>query len=193
MERQRARVSVKSACLLLLLTGIAVLLVACGPDGCDSLLLPNRYDLDDDGYSGTRESGSQPPNGGVGTVPSGAEDQPVLAVGNTLAVGNGGTEPEWVAAKPMVVTKIDTYHWNDGKGATPGTIALKSSDGRTYGPWQASGLPGQNNVPNATWVVTPNETVPAGTYRVVDSDPDSWSQNAESNGVGFANVYAHPK
>ncbi len=118
--------------------------------------------------------------------------KPVMDVGNPKAVQNGGTSPEWTAAQSMKVTEIATYHWNDGKGQTPGTIALAGSDGKTYGPWQTTGLPGQGGVPNATWVAKPNEVVPPGSYKVVDSDPGSWSQNADSGGQGFTKILASP-
>lgn len=92
----------------------------------------------------------------------------------------------------MLVTKIQTYHWNGGQGAPPGTVGLSSSDGKSYGPWPTEGLSGQSGVPNAYWVATPNEVIPAGTYEIVDSDPASWAQNAESNGLGFTFLYAVP-
>ncbi len=109
-----------------------------------------------------------------------------------MAVQNGGASPEWEAKSPMMVTQIDTYHWNNAQGATLGTISLESSDGKTYGPWETKGLPGQNNVPKATCVATPNEVIAAGTYKVIDSDPQTWSQNGGSNGLGFTNLYAKP-
>jgi hypothetical protein len=63
-----------------------------------------------------------------------------------------------------------------------------------------AGAPGGNGgVQNATWVtfgVSPSGSVlanldlvlPPGTYTVSDSSPGTWSQNAESNGEGFAIV-----
>jgi hypothetical protein len=106
---------------------------------------------------------------------------------NTGNVANGPTRPTtFTLAKPTRITKITTYHWNNGKGATPGTIALRSSTGQVYGPWQASGTPGMGGVPNVHWVVTPDITLPAGTYTVIDSDPASWSHNPQSGNAGMA-------
>jgi hypothetical protein len=84
------------------------------------------------------------------------------------------------------ITQLVTYHWNNGRGAAPGTIALKSMSGPTYGPFKAQGTSGQNNAPNVNWVADVNITVPIGTYVIVDSDPNTWSQNAQSHGAGFA-------
>ncbi len=112
--------------------------------------------------------------------------------GNINMVYNRPTkETIFTINEPYVITEIITYHWNNAKGATPGTIALRSAN-KTYGPWKATGKPGQGGVPNAYWVVYPNETIPAGTYTVIDSDPNTWSQNSESNGEGFVQVFGYP-
>ena len=86
------------------------------------------------------------------------------------------------------IAKITTYHWNDGRGAPSGTIALKSTSGETYGPWQATGEPGQGGVPNAYWVADPNVSLPPGSYTVIDSDPATWARNDASEGAGIAVV-----
>lgn len=105
---------------------------------------------------------------------------------NKAGVGNGGTSPTVTLTRSYTITMVDTYHWNDQKGMpSPGTIALRAADGKLYGPWQATGTPGMFGVPNANWTVTPNVTVPAGSYTIVDSDPSTWSQNAGSGGKGF--------
>ena len=110
---------------------------------------------------------------------------------NTLGVQSS---PEHAATfstdSPLRVLKIVTYHWNDGRGRRPGTIALRSSSGRIYGPWDAEGTDGQGDVRNASWEVYPDVVVPEGTYEVVDSDPRSWSQNTASGGRGMCSVTA---
>lgn len=112
----------------------------------------------------------------------------LYSVGNPLIVRNGGTPPSFSLAEPYQVTQIDTYHWNDGQGATPGTIALEGSNGVTYGPWQARGLPGQGGVENAYWVVEPNIRLDPGSYKVIDSDPSTWATNDEAGGVGMMDI-----
>jgi hypothetical protein len=112
--------------------------------------------------------------------------------GNIYAVDNQPYRPTVFALSRAVrIARITTYHWNYGAGTRrPGTIALLSDAGQWYGPWRASGEPGQGGVPNANWVVTLNQPLPPGTYRVIDSDPATWSQNEGSGGAGFAAVDA---
>jgi tetratricopeptide (TPR) repeat protein len=113
--------------------------------------------------------------------------------GNIGAVGNGPQRAtSFTLAVPHVVTLLQTYHWNSGRGATPGTIALRDDSGRVWGPWQARGTPGQGGVPNANWVTNPNVSLPAGTYTVIDSDPASWAHNAQSQGAGFVRIEGRP-
>jgi hypothetical protein len=91
-----------------------------------------------------------------------------------------------------VVTLVQTYHWNHGRGAPPGTIALRCRDGKTHGPWPATGSPGQGGVANAYWTVRPGVTVAAGTCSVVDSDPTTWAHNSASGSRGFVRVEGYP-
>jgi hypothetical protein len=107
---------------------------------------------------------------------------------NTGGVENEGESPTVVFATPVRVTGISTYHFNNGTGATPGTVSLKAADGTAYGPWQCTGAEAQGGVANGSWVASPNTLVPAGSYVVIDSDPLSWSQNAESGGKGFTSI-----
>lgn len=86
------------------------------------------------------------------------------------------------------ITFIETYHWNNREGKTPGTIGLRHEDGTVYGPWQATGRKGQANVPNAYWFVEPGASIKPGRYTVVDSDPATWSHNDNSNSYGFVTV-----
>jgi hypothetical protein len=105
--------------------------------------------------------------------PDAVQNQPTRATEMTL---NGS----------LRIARITTYHWNNGQGAPPGTIALRSSTGEVFGPWQASGEPGQGGVPNAYWVVEPDVILPAGIYSVIDSDPATWAQNGATGGAGIA-------
>jgi len=102
------------------------------------------------------------------------------------------TSPKFTLKAPTVLTSIATYHWMPGGAPAPGTISLKGDDGKTYGPWNAVGTPGQGGVANAYWTVIPNVTLPAGAYAVIDSHPASWSWNTESGGAGMAVGRGHP-
>lgn len=102
--------------------------------------------------------------------------------GNILAVFNGAPcAPTFTTARDYLLTEISNYHWNNAQGeAPPGQIGLKSSTGVIYGPWEVTTRPGQGGVPHAYWIVNPKILLPAGTYTVTDSHPQSWSYNQAS-------------
>lgn len=121
--------------------------------------------------------------------------EPVVSFdnGNIYGVGNGPTSPTtFELEEPRILAMIQNYHWNSARGATPGTIALRDAQGRQYGPWQTEGSPGQGGVPNAYWTARPMIRLPAGVYTVIDSDPASWAQNAQSDGRGFTRIETLP-
>ncbi|HEY2629899.1 MAG TPA: hypothetical protein VGI57_12275, partial [Usitatibacter sp.] len=105
---------------------------------------------------------------------------------NTGGVLNGASPPTWLNAQTVHVTQIETYHWNGGRGATPGTITIKSLSGPSYGPFKATGSAGQGGAPNVNWVANVDVTLTIGTYQILDSDPATWSQNVATRGIGFA-------
>lgn len=112
---------------------------------------------------------------------------------NAGGVGNGPSSPTTFTLKvPYVITQIQTYHWNSGRGFPAGTLALRDQSGKVYGPWPAKGSPGHGGVPDAFWTVNPNITIPVGAYTVVDSNPATWSTNSASGNRGFAQILARP-
>ncbi|MBV8234635.1 MAG: hypothetical protein JO075_02925, partial [Acidimicrobiia bacterium] len=135
----------------------------------------------------------------------GGPETKILDTSNGFAVEDDGTAPSFSTnGKAYCVVQISTYHWNDGDGEPPGTIALESGKG-TLGKWPATGSVGEpdpptypNGVPNANWTVTfSTSTKPVvidGTYKCVDSDPSTWSQNEEppSKGQGFCKIWVVP-
>jgi hypothetical protein len=134
-------------------------------------------------------SGSSP-DGGSQT----SDSEVIFTNMNVQGVSSNPTAATtFTISRPYTITRILNYHWNDGQGTpNPGTIALTSSGGTTYGPWQTTGSPGQGNVPNVNWTATPNEDVPAGTYTVVDSEPSTWSHNADSGNRGITHIEGIP-
>jgi hypothetical protein len=139
---------------------------------------------------GTATPGTSPTtHGGTATaVPTGTVEK-LFAIESIQGVSENPTKPSTFGIETaFFVTKIDTYHYNNG-GIPPGTISLRSSDGKVYGPWQATGLPGQGGVPNATWTTTPNVELPPGQYTVVDSSPATWSWAPDTGGRGIVAVY----
>jgi hypothetical protein len=118
----------------------------------------------------------------------------LFSIGNIAAVSNGPTRPsEFTVTRSVMMTRLQTYHWNSARGSTPGTIGLQrlSPDTATLGPWQASGQPGMGGVPNAYWNVEQRMILPPGRYRVVDSEPATWSHNAQSNNMGFFELWGY--
>jgi len=126
--------------------------------------------------------------------------EPVLLIfdnWNTAAVKNGGRAPSvdtrGALGKPRstrwCLVRIETYHFNNGVGAAPGTLGLKDSTGAVLGPYAATGTP-SGTVPNANWSADAGTPSPLldGTYTVGDSSPRTWSGNAQS-GTCFARVY----
>jgi PKD repeat protein len=96
-------------------------------------------------------------------------------------------------ASETYLAKITTDHSLADREQDPGTIQLVHANGRIYGPWSAvwsADLGSKED--DGRWEVPPDMAVPAGTYTVVDSDPESWSQNVQSGGQGFCVVEGGP-
>ncbi|HRH42838.1 MAG TPA: hypothetical protein PKY82_14515 [Pyrinomonadaceae bacterium] len=118
-----------------------------------------------------------------------AQEKVIFDNWNVYTVYNNPTSNTTFTIKQVqIVTTIINYHWNNGRGATPGTIAIKDSTGNIYGPWNTKGSPGQGGVPNAIWTAYPNAKLPAGTYTVIDSDPQTWARNSSSGNSGFSKI-----
>lgn len=111
-----------------------------------------------------------------------AEPTVFVKTGNDYAVQNGGSSPTFAIKTPISVTQIMTYHWNGGKGAAAGTIALRNAEGKIFGPWAVTVRNG------VYWEVNRNINLPAGTYTVIDSDPSTWAQNSASGGKGMVEI-----
>jgi len=91
------------------------------------------------------------------------------------------------------ISTVETYHYNNGNGATAGTLSLQDGSGHVFGPYPAVGYTAQSVVgtPSVAWIATFNLYLGPGTYTVIDSDPNTWSFNTgpgSSNGSGFLRV-----
>lgn len=86
------------------------------------------------------------------------------------------------------ITSIRTFHWNGGKGALPGSIALQGKNNRLIGPWEAVAVDDGQGLANAYWEVRPNIVLDAGTYTVLDSEPGSWARNPAQGDVGIVRI-----
>lgn len=86
-----------------------------------------------------------------------------------------------------VVTSIRTLH--SLGAAEPIEFMLYAETGLQWGPFLASGTERQGGTKNAYWTADTGELeLPAGWYAVADSDPETWSSNAESKYDGFLEV-----
>lgn len=124
--------------------------------------------------------------GGLIYLPSANADEKIFSNSNKNVVHNLKTT-SFKLTQPMLITRIDTYHWNDQQGSPPGKIGI-----RGVGLWQATGWPGMHNTPDANWTVHPNIRLEPGIYFITDSDPATWSQNSGSGGLGFVEVFGQP-
>ena len=109
---------------------------------------------------------------------------------NDAAVQDNPPRPaEFTISRPHVVTSIWNYHWNGGRGVTPGHIALRRADGTVFGPWEVTAADRQAMI---DWNCRPNTRIPAGTYTIVDSEHARWSWNARTEGRGTSKVKGYP-
>ncbi|ADH98390.1 S-layer domain protein [[Bacillus] selenitireducens MLS10] len=110
---------------------------------------------------------------------------------NVFAVSNhpSGGPTIFELEEDRVISFLETYHWNFSRGSLPGTLGFRNVDTEeVYGPWQAESRSGQGGAPNVYWSISPYVTLEAGTYEVLDSEPETWSHNSSSDFLGFARV-----
>lgn len=108
---------------------------------------------------------------------------------NDQGVSNGGTPASFEILDQVLLTSVETYHWNDAAGVgETGEISLQAEDGTVYGPWKTDGREGQGGAPNAYWTAVADIELPPGNYIVIDSDPGTWSQNAGTGGEGMVRI-----
>jgi|GEM_PF-6628920 len=124
---------------------------------------------------GPRSGGAQ---GEVADGVAGGAEVEIFNNGNLSGVDNKGTPPDFTLPRAARISSVLTYHYNHGRGAPGGSIQILGEDGTRYGPWRVE-------VKNQVyWIARPNVLLPAGRYRVIDSDPATWSQNSASGGAG---------
>jgi hypothetical protein len=99
-----------------------------------------------------------------------------------------GKPSKFELEEAQVITLIRTTHWNGGRGAAPGSLALRCRDGKLYGPWPATGMAHANGTANVYWLARPNLSLPATVCSVVDSDPGTWSYADDTKKRGLVRV-----
>lgn len=106
--------------------------------------------------------------------------------------------PTFALDKPIYLVSVHTYHYfleshNRDINAIIGAGIeswLEAEDGTTYGRGAFTDwFRGQGGMKGACWNTFPLVKIPAGTYRVCCSHPQSWSYNDLSEGEGFVLIY----
>lgn len=126
-------------------------------------------------------------------IPAFAEEELLWTNVNTGSVQSGpryySGAPMKKDTEPVLITKVRTYHWNNGNGALAGTISICEDElDNVIGTWQAVGR-GENGRQNIFWEALVDCVMyPGHNYFVKVSDKASWSYNAESEG-GFYELY----
>ena len=119
---------------------------------------------------------------------------------NTAGViqGNPTAETIFTIDESMVINSIANYHWNypghDDDYVMDKTIGIEgiggSGDWVLLGEWDVTATDGAFGATNVNWWAYPGITLSAGTYRVYDSDPGTWSHNSQSGNRGFSQIDA---
>jgi hypothetical protein len=94
--------------------------------------------------------------------------------------------------KELLLQEIGTMHWPYKEGVSSGLISLKREDGSILGPWETEAWPNFGGANHVAWVYRPGIVLKPGTYEIVDSDPDSWMNNHQSDLRGMGWVIASP-
>jgi hypothetical protein len=102
------------------------------------------------------------------------------------------------------ITRIMTYHYNATIGSKSPTISFKNTTTSAIsGPWSQVGYKSFNGTlgvtksdpgniagpPDNYWLAYPGQTVPAGTYQVIDSEPTTWAYTSDLGNRGVTWVY----
>lgn len=107
---------------------------------------------------------------------------------NTVSSNPPGENPQFAITKAFRIDAVYTYHMLNASSTPPGFISLIGVPSRIkYGPYQAA------IASIYYWEVKPNIILPPGTYKVIDSNPATWSYNGTSKNQGFVQVHGTPQ
>ena len=122
---------------------------------------------------------------------------------NRDGVGNAPTSlPVFSVTNPTKILEVSDYHWNAGFGQDPagidGQISIyNDATDALVGSWSAT-----SDARHIFWFAEPDIVLAPGSYRVVDSDPATWSYSLTNYaplpgdgpdwkpGVGFSAILA---
>ena len=121
-----------------------------------------------------------------------AEEELLYSNFNSDPVQNGPAEDAQIILNgsddSALITRVRTYHWNDGDGVQAGSICIQE-DEQEYQCWHAVGR-SENGKSNIYWEALVDMPFFYGhSYKISVSDNDSWSYNAESGNTGFYELY----
>lgn len=120
----------------------------------------------------------------------------VLLNVNSIAGVSQGTpvSPVLIIDSPKTIVAIYTYHWNwvsTGGGENVGASLFNIFSEQTYAQCNQTPYPGQGGRTNANWIGVPNVTIPAGSYRVMSTNPASWSYANDTQGQGITVILGY--
>lgn len=112
---------------------------------------------------------------------------------NKNAVISGARHcPLYTPENDVRLSAVTTQHWNGGMGAVPGVIRIydvTDGDEELLGSWEATARD-ESDAENVNWDIFPDIMLQAGhTYHISDSDPATWSNNQESDEIGFVELF----
>ncbi|HEX7598821.1 MAG TPA: hypothetical protein VF518_11445, partial [Polyangia bacterium] len=136
---------------------------------------------------------------------SGARESILFKLESVQGVASNPPVPTiFTLGSSAYISRVFTYHYAATIGTKSPTVAFKdTTTGTIYGPWfqigystfdgtLGAGKSASGNVvgpPDNYWMAYPAQTVPAGTYQVVDSEPTTWSYTVDLGNRGVAWVY----
>jgi len=184
----------------LLAAGMAISLLTVSPAPASAVddMLPYATDVSihGDAMADNTLTGSYTYNSSSGNLENGSafrwlkSGDPVELFTNYGYTPDGASGPTadtvFILGEESYITGVKTYHSGDYN--EPGTIGLLDESGVMYGPWDAVRA---ESYTTFYWLVSPDIVLPAGTYTVIDSRPETWTYNTLSSDQGHAWVYGN--
>lgn len=101
---------------------------------------------------------------------------------------NPTTPLHFSVGKTCLVKSIATIQLYIGNNPAVGTLSFEDAKGRLYGPYPATVYPGRG-IPDYYYrQATPNVVIPAGTYKVINSEQATWAINEQVGTYGLGEV-----
>lgn len=122
---------------------------------------------------------------------------------------NPTVDPVFTLSKATTISKISNYHWNNYAGQDASLVngwigidqVISASESVSIGRWPATSTDGAFGSKNTWWLAYPNIQLAPGTYKVTDSNRETWSYtvsdyyhmgNDWAAYKGFSEIWAAP-